>query len=984
MGLTDWIIDDPHVLSLLFQDSDAVLAHNLSTSSSIGILSAETLAADFSNTDTFKFPNVSRLNEHENESGVFKKPILPPEKDKTGQYQGLPLSLVTPFLGHGDSLSKSNTGGFGETFNSVDQSNFSWAKVLATPEERSVLRLESDRPVSDPEFDQLNRTEHSFFSGQFSARSTSLGGSNDSRKVRTQDERFSDFSHHQATIPKRDEGSLSILSGPQDFMGMDQDIGDFSRETFQSQGGLEIIDAAEKEFKEDHEFSIGSGQEVLEEDLTKDKLFEETTPNVPDLLLNQSEFFRQHTSRLGSLDASITDSLRPNCGFENFVSPRKEFQDKTPKATSANTTYTVSSEEVTFTVRESLAKEDSKVLEEVEKLTGGIDSEELKSLIAAASDKHDPNLYSAVISNLKQVAAEKKTNEDVDATMSEFLPSFLEVTQISDQFNDKPTETEQRQPFQNQQSASSQDTSKITQLLTKKIIGQRFSSPIKERPVATKRVAEIPKKILFDVDKENKGTQVPTPELAPTQVKSKLARDSPNAFPIQANRHCLTWVGVAVGASTNETIVLQNFTNQPVVFKAIIRESLSAGGNGFSFTADNGSQRTMEIGSHSTITLDISFSPSDCQFCDGKLVLKLLSSGLVGKTGKSLKAVIKLQGQGGMPNFRLIGLGDFLNHRRVINFGQVRTSLLSWSCEIVNVGNSSGFFKLQCFKDADCRLKDDQLVSLNPSFGVLQPNTNIKISAGLNTDLLSCNEQGLFSVTLVLFYGSELSRIVMTKSRGLPGAQRLSSSPVLLGIDFTHPFSQNSADVPTFAGLVQPDDTAHFYNSTRKEVIDILGEKMPQTKFHTLPVEETLNESRINCTFYTNQFQPVSEEISHQPQEIPKVIEASKRSQSKKTVYLECENVMFPMTRVGQTCSEKVKIKNRTQETRRFRLNSIKKPFFAKHTHVNVSAQSYSTFPVFYQPVEIGTHRQTLIIEDEGGRGPNLTVQLVGNTSLMR
>lgn len=60
----------------------------------------------------------------------------------------------------------------------------------------SLLNLE--QPMDDVMFSLLNTKEESFNTGQFSARSTSFGGSNESEtsgnhKMRTRDERFSDF-----------------------------------------------------------------------------------------------------------------------------------------------------------------------------------------------------------------------------------------------------------------------------------------------------------------------------------------------------------------------------------------------------------------------------------------------------------------------------------------------------------------------------------------------------------------------------------------------------------------------------------------------------------------------------------------------------------------------------------------------------------------------------------------------------------------------
>ena len=98
-----------------------------------------------------------------------------------------------------------------DTFMSVastanqSSSSFAWDKVVdvsARSGKSAFSTVDPERPVGDETFEAMNSSGaaggSSFCTGQFSARSTSFGGSNEgssssSRTSRTRDERFSDY-----------------------------------------------------------------------------------------------------------------------------------------------------------------------------------------------------------------------------------------------------------------------------------------------------------------------------------------------------------------------------------------------------------------------------------------------------------------------------------------------------------------------------------------------------------------------------------------------------------------------------------------------------------------------------------------------------------------------------------------------------------------------------------------------------------------------
>ena len=188
--------------------------------------------------DVFKVPQIPQRNPSmwaQNKSLASELSMAQQQPTK----KGLPANLLTATLMNNSMKTGLNRfqpgGGAGQhglgfdtllsTNSSLNQSSFAWDKIVAMNETREGIDDHELPDVSLPEstenspqthaggsvsilkadddkFEELNhREEDSFMNGQFSARSTYFGGSNESdgggsvtgEKLRTRDERFSDF-----------------------------------------------------------------------------------------------------------------------------------------------------------------------------------------------------------------------------------------------------------------------------------------------------------------------------------------------------------------------------------------------------------------------------------------------------------------------------------------------------------------------------------------------------------------------------------------------------------------------------------------------------------------------------------------------------------------------------------------------------------------------------------------------------------------------
>ncbi|TRY74679.1 hypothetical protein TCAL_15555 [Tigriopus californicus] len=978
------------------------------TNDSLGLLPVETLADDSagqnSATPSLLFGNLSSLKTSQTRSDredVFKVPSLPPhilnEKPLPGidqrflQAQAL---LPESFL----SLGGNST---------INQSSFAWEKILQN-ESKIVNSKEVnvEVPLNDDEsFASLNQKHHdSFFNGQFSARSTSFGGSNEGNdEGPTRDERFSDFSQRSKLFQNNPAGSF--LEGPEGFAGLSQDLGDvegFGDGDFESDMGKAhaFMDEQEKEFLQFEEsktksnvsgFSVAnvSFKMPLETDTqdVEQECFEAEEGDV----MSRSKYFMQNSSRLGALDSTLTGLNRPDLGFDRKIeSPEKDEKDTDPKAT--DSTYTLSSGNST------------QILDKVDAFKH-MDLNTLQDLIAKASKDHNPAYYATLIAKFAQ---EKIQSETMNGTVSELLPSFLETSKFPDETQTleircpsptrknpsvKKSRIPVRSPKQGLPSQIPIRKGSAPNLNAKKkaIQGPRFSSPNKRYPRSSSQVenttlTKVPSQVGGSVQKtllqmdgsvqkisknlfsqnEGQGQNQENQENTSPNVQGKPAMPF-KGFPIDSDRSVMNWFGVSIGRSEEQIVVLRNKLEQPLTVNLMIRDSKD-------FKIGLSTSQSVQMGPLSTQDIAINFSPPDLEACSGKLVIK--PQGTSGPGNKAFKASILLQGQGGTPALSFSGFGDLVNGKRSLHLGPIpeHQEQIVRKMRVTNDGNGDAFVKLQGFRDDECRLADNSFIRLSPSQFVVSAKSSMDLSMAIDPNLMSEEGSCSFIGSIALFHGPEICRQVMLEARKIPGAIRLSSSSALLGLDFTTPF-QHSKSIQ-FSSRVVDRDVKHFYSKTQREIIELIGQKSNPSGFNSLHVEETLSESRINCTFAQDRSMNPMQTI----QEIRGEPEPTKKDRKPlKTVYLAAETIFFPLTKIGTNALAKIVLKNRTPSPVTFHLEDISPPFKNRHKLVTVQANSFLNVPVFYSPTNVGPHQTAVTFK--GSEGRNLVAVLKGNTS---
>eukprot|EP00063_Salmo_salar_P062552 XP_014037387.1 PREDICTED: centrosomal protein of 192 kDa-like isoform X2 [Salmo salar] len=93
-------------------------------------------------------------------------------------------------------------------------------------------------------------------------------------------------------------------------------------------------------------------------------------------------------------------------------------------------------------------------------------------------------------------------------------------------------------------------------------------------------------------------------------------------------------------------------------------------------------------------------------------------------------------------------------------------------------------------------------------------------------------------------------------------------------------------------------------------------------------------------------------------------------------VYAPQDHYSFPPTRVGETSTLKVNMRNNSLETHGLMFLTPKEPFHIKHSRYSLRSQRYIHLPVQFKPVVTGNHSSQLLVQtDTSG---NIAIQLTG------
>ncbi|XP_007434722.1 centrosomal protein of 192 kDa [Python bivittatus] len=95
-----------------------------------------------------------------------------------------------------------------------------------------------------------------------------------------------------------------------------------------------------------------------------------------------------------------------------------------------------------------------------------------------------------------------------------------------------------------------------------------------------------------------------------------------------------------------------------------------------------------------------------------------------------------------------------------------------------------------------------------------------------------------------------------------------------------------------------------------------------------------------------------------------------------KGVYAQEDVYTFPPTRVGESSTLKISMKNYSMSSCQLNFRSPGEPFYIKHSHYNLRCHHYCNLPVQFKPMSPGIFKCLLVVETD--KSGTLTIQLIG------
>ncbi|XP_072572907.1 centrosomal protein of 192 kDa isoform X1 [Paramormyrops kingsleyae] len=103
----------------------------------------------------------------------------------------------------------------------------------------------------------------------------------------------------------------------------------------------------------------------------------------------------------------------------------------------------------------------------------------------------------------------------------------------------------------------------------------------------------------------------------------------------------------------------------------------------------------------------------------------------------------------------------------------------------------------------------------------------------------------------------------------------------------------------------------------------------------------------------------------------------SQEEMQRRGVYAPQDLYTFPQTRVGESCTLKVHVRNNSFDTHELKFVSPREPFHIKHCKYSLRSQHYINLPVQFRPTTAGRSSGLLLIQTESSG--ILTIQLTGD-----
>ena len=517
-----------------------------------------------------------------------------------------------------------------------------------------------------------------------------------------------------------------------------------------------------------------------------------------------------------------------------------------------------------------------------------------------------------------------------------------------------------------------------------------------------------------------------------------------NSFPVDIDKVRLSWLAVGVNKTEEKWVRLRNITDRELGLRLIIRES-----NQFTFkqttgVASNGSSLTGSQPIHDqyidtvlqgneTKDVVVNFSPLSCPTgqIKGKLVIKPKGMGgsfiAKGIKGGNIKASIPLCGYVGTPKIEFddsfkATVGHFSNHFTAFIGTMSSNSETSKETLIYNRGDGSAFVRLQTFADINCRVacghENNDPIRVEPNAFILNPGCSRNITIFVRPSHGSVEGQHTCIGSMLVISGPEICRQAVCRKKMDASNKRYGKRYLVRGVDFDVPFQGENEFITAGGMLEEPlngDEESEFEMKMTTTSVNIMGLVQSKAQFVRLQVEETMSESRINCTVLggslfesagdaatrqtVRNYDTIKEEeeiqippkshcyTSHKSDKMESgnkqmLNSGVKKSPSKnngtEVFKLKSSKLFFPPVKVGNTCVEKLIMENHTKKNISVAIESISSPFKTNHNKFEVKSKSYLKIPIIYSPDDAGKHKGKVLLKSDCGR--QLDAVLIGDS----
>lgn len=213
---------------------------------------------------------------------------------------------------------------------------------------------------------------------------------------------------------------------------------------------------------------------------------------------------------------------------------------------------------------------------------------------------------------------------------------------------------------------------------------------------------------------------------------------------------------------------------------------------------------------------------------------------------------------------------------------------------------------------------------------------------------------------------------------GADAKSQLKSIPARAKVQVGVSFAPSAVGQSKGKLVVKPQGVCNEKGNAFKATIGLNG-----WSGNSLRVEETLSESRIDCTIVRGPPSPPKLPMSRpppQPKPLPPPPPAASAQvkQPRDQVYLDADEICFVPTRPGQKAESRVVVKNRTAAAVGFKCSILAAPFVTTRERFVVKPLSFVKVPVKYAPISAGAHVAVMELRSDGKNGICLRARLKG------